>query len=818
MRVVIIGGGIAADYLANRLLQHQPDLQVTILSKEAYPPYDRIHLCDLVNGHASIEQITLDLSPRVKLKLNHHVTAIDRDNKRVFCSDQAIDYDYLIIASGSKPKQLFDITHVDNAIVFRSADDSYKLAQQIENRHIVIVGAGPIGLELMDTLVSMPQPKSITLLVIDHALYAPDVDDSIIQQLQAHYESDQRVQISFHDQIIETQINENHIQRLITQKLNIDDPFIVFGIGIEPNIDFARASLACHRGVLVDNHMRTEDLFIYAVGEAAELADSGFCAGHARDCQQQADVAIAHLLKTHSSLPVYQRGVSIDGLKIGAFDFIDVTSPNYQPKTSDNEVVLFKSQNPMRIDQFVLNNHRLVRFFGLNSHIDPMALKHSMESDQPIDPALLYNSRSENSKGRLVCSCTGTYQTDLVALIEQHAITNIKELTPYNQSGQICGRCKNDVMALIAATEVDPQRVEQKKQAQHQAELAKKREQIEKRIAKYNRYHPNQPLDPNAIDQALTAFDKVNDFNGWVSMMTLNLEFPPAFEDLVRKGVYQLNRLPVIWLELADCSGNSEAFIKTVNPTIDELILNIISLDYHELLMAASGPHSETRLDEIIESYPGEYILLVEGAIPLAMEGKYLRIGPKGETGEALLKRCAEKAALILAVGSCALDGGVVAAHPNPTGAVGVAEALGRKDIINLPGCPVNPINVVGTLLHYYMLGELPALDNKNRPLWAYAPRVHDNCERRGHYDAGEFVKAWGDEGAKKGWCLFEMGCKGPYADMNCSLAKFNEGTSWPVQVGHGCIACGQGKRAFDEYANHRKIIAMPQTTRGENA
>ena len=137
---------------------------------------------------------------------------------------------------------------------------------------------------------------------------------------------------------------------------------------------------------------------------------------------------------------------------------------------------------------------------------------------------------------------------------------------------------------------------------------------------------------------------------------------------------------------------------------------------------------------------------------------------------------------------------------------VGVAEALGRDDIINLPGCPVNPINIVGTLLHYIMFGELPKLDEKNRPEWAYGFRIHDNCERRGHYELGEFVEEWGDEGAKKGWCLFKMGCKGPYANLNCSLVKFNEGTSWPVQAGHGCFGCALGKIAFDHLANHREV------------
>ncbi|WP_044406094.1 hydrogenase small subunit [Thiomicrospira microaerophila] len=809
MKIVIIGGGIAADYIANQFLAQDASLEILILSKETYAPYDRIHLCDLVEGTAQLEDITLDLAPQVQLKLDHQVTRIERKAKQVFCGDKSYGYDYLIIASGSEPRTLFDLSQIDNAITFRSADDSFKIAKNLQDRHIVIVGAGPIGLELLDTLVRMPQPKAITLLVIDEALYAPDVDASIVAMMRATYEADPRVNIVFNDQIVDKQLDGRLITRLITKKHQIDDPFVIFGIGIQPNVDFARDALPIGRGILVDRHMRSDDLFIYAVGEAAEINETGFCAGHARDCQQQADVAIAHILKTDPQAQ-YHRQVAIDGLKVGAFDFIDATSPDYNPKDQANETLLLRANNPPRIDQYILNQDKLVRFFGANTNVDAMAVKRLMESNESVDPAFFYTSRLVSERGRLVCSCVGAYQAELQALIADNAVTDFAELKAYSQAGRVCGRCKNEVVTLIANTEVDPEEVARKKQAQQQAELEKKQQKIQRRLDKFNRFHPDAPLDINEIDQALAAFDKVKDFNGWVSMMTLNLEFPPVYQDLVRQGVYQLNKMPVIWLELSDCSGNSEAFIKTVNPSIDELILKFISLDYHELLMAASGPHSETRLDEIIEQYPGEYLLIVEGAIPLAMEGKYLRIGPKGETGEALLKRVAEKAAAIMAVGSCALDGGVVAAKPNPTGAVGVAEALAREDIINLPGCPVNPINVVGTLLHYLMLGEMPALDSKNRPLWAYAPRVHDNCERRGHYDAGEFVKEWGDEGAKKGWCLFEMGCKGPYADINCSLVKFNENTSWPVQVGHGCIACGQGKRAFDEYANNRKVISMP--------
>lgn len=812
MRIVIVGGGIAADYLANTILEKDSSVEVLILSKEAYAPYDRIHLCDLVEGSADLQDITLDLNPQVTVKLNQEVISINRQSKQIITHDQQYAYDYLIIASGSQPKTLFDISEIDNAVTFRSADDSFKIAKNLQDRNIVIVGAGPIGLELLDTLMRMTAPKHIYLIVWDEQLYSADLDPSSVALIQKTFEADPRITISFNDQIIDKHIENGHITRLSTHRYNIENPFLVFGIGIKPNVDFAREAVECDRGVLVDRTMRTSDLFIYAVGEAAQIDESGFSAGHAKECRLQADIAVSNILKVERM--TFQREVAIDGLKVGSFQFTDVSSPRYDIHDEQNEVVLLRSQAEHRIDQYILNNEKLMRFIGVNSNVDALYLKQLIIENENIDASYLYNNRHENERGRLVCSCVAAYQKDLTDIIEANAVTSFAELKEYTMAGRVCGRCKKDVANLITSAHVDIAEVQHKKAAKAEALKQQKLDRAKQRIGKFNRLHPSNQIGTENFEEALKSFDKINEFNGWVSMMTLNLQLPPEFDALVYNGVQNLNKIPVIWLELADCSGNSEAFIKSVNPSIDELILKFISLDYHELLMAASGPQSENLLDQLIEDDRGEYILIVEGAVPLGLGGNFLRIGPKGETGEALLKRVAKNAAAIFAVGSCALDGGVVAAAPNPTGAVGVAEALGRNDIINLPGCPVNPINVVGTLLHYMMFAEMPELGENNKPLWAYAPRVHDNCERRGHYDAGEFVREWGDEGAKKGWCLYEMGCKGPYADMNCAQMKFNEGTSWPVQVGHGCIACGKGKVAFDEYANNRKIIQLPNSSK----
>ncbi len=806
MRIVIVGGGIASVYTANKIKELSPSTEVLIVSDESYPPYDRIHLCRLIDKSAPLSEISLELDPTVKVELNTTITSINTKSKSISSEHAAFKYDTLIIATGSKPKTLFPIDTLKNISTFRSADDSYRIAKEIKDKNVLIVGVGPIGLELLDTLIGMKEPKSITLLSRGQYLYDKSIDQNMITLMHTAFTEDPRVKILYNDEIIDKEIDDNVITKVTTKQTSIEDPFIIFGIGISPDIDFAKGSLQTQKGILVDETMGSSDPDIYVVGEAAQILESGFIATHVQSCTQESDIAVATILGQAGE--TFKREVSIDALKVGAFMLNDVISPSYDPKNNKNETILISNKEENRIDQYIINENKLVRFIGINTNIDLLHLSQMMQKEEDVDPAYFYEHRLVGERGQLVCSCTGTYELDLVELIKTNAVASFSELKPFTKAGRVCGRCKMMVSDLIKSTPVDPVEAKRLKEEREKKEKEATYAKVQARIDKFNTLHPHNEISTDNLESALEIFDKNKEFNQWVSMLTAEMKLHPEYETLVKDGVKHLNKVPIIWLELADCSGNSEGFIKNVNPSVEDLIMDYISLDYHELLMAASGENSENALDSVIKN--DKYILMVEGAIPLGLEGKFLRIGSKGETGEALLKRVAKDAMAVFAIGSCALDGGVVAAAPNPTGAVGVSEALGRDDIINLPGCPVNPINIVGTLLHFLMFEELPKLDEKNRPLWAYSYRIHDNCERRGHFDMDEFVEEWGDEGAKKGWCLFHMGCKGPYADLNCSLVKFNEGTSWPVQVGHGCIACGQGKIAFDKYANNRMLEEEP--------
>jgi hydrogenase small subunit len=257
----------------------------------------------------------------------------------------------------------------------------------------------------------------------------------------------------------------------------------------------------------------------------------------------------------------------------------------------------------------------------------------------------------------------------------------------------------------------------------------------------------------------------------------------------VARIVGKAHRPSVIWLHFQDCTGCTETLLRTSAPDVAHLILDIISLDYHETLMAASGAQAEAALRSAMEENAGKYVLVVEGSIPTRDDGVYMELG--GRPAIQVVKEVAAQAAAVIAMGSCASWGGVPSADPNPTGAVGVDSVISGKPIINLPGCPPNPYNLLAVVLEYVTMGRLPELDQFSRPRFAYERVIHENCPRRAHFDAGRFAAAFGDEGHRQGWCLYKLGCKGPVTHAACSTRHFNEIPGvWPIGIGVPCMGC----------------------------
>jgi hydrogenase small subunit len=249
-----------------------------------------------------------------------------------------------------------------------------------------------------------------------------------------------------------------------------------------------------------------------------------------------------------------------------------------------------------------------------------------------------------------------------------------------------------------------------------------------------------------------------------------------------------LKRPSVVWIQLQECTGCVESVLRTAEPTIGNLVLDLVSLDYSHTLMAAAGSAAEGALQAAMKAHKGSYVLVVTGSVPLEADGIYTTIG--GRTAKTILEEAAGGAAAVIAIGACAHWGSVQAARPNPTGAVGVSAIVKDRPVVNIAGCPPIGDVVTATIVHYLTFGRLPATDAEGRPLFAYGARIHDQCPRRANFDAGQYVEVFDDEAARKGWCLYHVGCKGPATFSPCPIFQWNTRTSWPIGAGHPCIGC----------------------------
>jgi len=241
---------------------------------------------------------------------------------------------------------------------------------------------------------------------------------------------------------------------------------------------------------------------------------------------------------------------------------------------------------------------------------------------------------------------------------------------------------------------------------------------------------------------------------------------------------------PVVWLQGQGCTGCSVSLLNSIYyMTADELLLNTIDLEFHATVMAGAGDLAVSAAED---AYANEgFVLVVEGAIPTAENGEFCYLWP-GMTALDAVKTFSKKAAYILAVGTCASYGRLIAGEPNPTGAVGVRDVVGQKLVINIPGCPAHPDWIVGTIAHLLTYGNAPALDQYGRPRDFYRRTVHSVCpNRKNFHDKEIFAQELSDEG-----CLSKLGCKGMWTKADCPTRKWNSGTAEE----YGDNWCGGGR------------------------
>jgi hydrogenase small subunit len=279
-------------------------------------------------------------------------------------------------------------------------------------------------------------------------------------------------------------------------------------------------------------------------------------------------------------------------------------------------------------------------------------------------------------------------------------------------------------------------------------------------------------------------------FIKYCTVAASGLALPPWMGPAMAEQLHNAPRPSVVYLSFQECTGCLESLTRSFAPTIENLIFNMISLDYNDTLMAAAGDAAETARSKAMQDNFGKYVLVVDGSVPTGAGGGYCMAG--GRSAVDTLREAAKGAAAIVCVGTCSAFGGIPFADPNPTGAWPVTAIVGDKPIINVSGCPPIPEVITGTLLQFVTTGQVPDLDEHRRPKVFFGNTIHDRCYRRPFYDQGKFAKSFDDEGARNGWCLYELGCKGPTTYNACATLKWNGGTSFPIESGHGCLGCSE--------------------------
>ena len=292
-------------------------------------------------------------------------------------------------------------------------------------------------------------------------------------------------------------------------------------------------------------------------------------------------------------------------------------------------------------------------------------------------------------------------------------------------------------------------------------------------------------------------------------MLGLSEAAVPAIAAAVEKG----SKLkPALWLNGGSCSGCTESMAQVDSPDVATIVLELLSLNYFETIMAAAGEYAEQNVTDTIAK--GGYLLIYEGAVMTGEDGNTLLVNL--HKGTDILKEAAEGADAIIAVGACAVDGGWVYGYPNPAAGIGVQSFLDKvkvkTPVVNLPCCPTSPEWVVAMVVQWLLIAEddpatflaktalrqrsykdsvTGATVTLNYPEYVVGSTIHDNCPRRGHFENGDFVTEFGSEEEAKGYCLYKMGCKGPQTFTQCPITRWNRSVSWCVQSGAPCIGCG---------------------------
>ena len=342
LKLVLIGNGLAGMRCLEDLLDMAPDrYEVTVIGEEPWGNYNRIMLSPVLSGEKTIEDIMLHphawySDKGIKFIADDPAIKIDRTRKTVHTEKgETVDYDRLIIATGSKPF-IPPVQGVDlkGVISFRDIYDVNTMIKYCETKkNAVVIGGGLLGLEAAYGLKQ--RGMNVTVLHLMDRIMERQLDGRASRMLR-HSIEEKGIKI-ITEANTEALIGKNgHVSQIrLKDGTLLDADLVVFAVGIRPNITLAQsAGLRCNRGILVNDTMQTFDPSIYAVGECIEHRNQTF--GLVEPLWGQAFICATHLAE-HGSLTFKSPTVPTQ-LKVSGVDVF--SAGNFEPKEDYEDIIL----------------------------------------------------------------------------------------------------------------------------------------------------------------------------------------------------------------------------------------------------------------------------------------------------------------------------------------------------------------------------------------------------------------------------------------------------------------------------------------------
>ncbi|MEB0008145.1 nitrite reductase large subunit NirB [Pseudomonas sp. MH9.2] len=454
--LVVIGNGMVGHHCVEQLIEHGAlaHYHVHVFGEERQRAYDRVHLSEYFGGRDA-ESLALgeaDLYARhgVQLHLGVQVLDIDRERKEVVTSARRQAYDRLVLATGSYPF----VPPIPGAegrsrLVYRTLDDLDAIREAATNaRRGVVVGGGLLGLEAANALKSL----GLEAHVVEFApqLMPVQLDASGGEALRARIET-LGVGVHLSRATQEIVIGEEYAYRMnFNGGEFLETDLIVFSAGIRPQDAIGRSAgldVAPRGGLVVDNHCRTSDPYIFAIGECASWNGSIFglvAPGYSMARNVAAQLAGQHYDPfTGADMSTKLKLLGVDVGSIGdahaatpgakSYRFIDEASASYRR--------LVVSADGKHVLGAVL--------IGDNSYYDTLLQYAQNGIALPKDPSSLILPLSDGAPTlgadalpdtATICSCHNVTKGAVCCAVDA-GCTDLGELKGKTKAGTGCGGC-----------------------------------------------------------------------------------------------------------------------------------------------------------------------------------------------------------------------------------------------------------------------------------------------------------------------------------------------------------------------------------------